>query len=309
MKGRILNALRSDNGIVSGEAFSRKLGVSRVSVWKHIKNLQACGYPIVSTAKGYRLSGFFDALFSWEFPGRENHIHYFPEASSTMEIAKEMARKGCRHFTIVIAGRQQQGRGRLRRVWLSAEGGLYFTMVLRPPVPTALTPRINFLASLVLAQTLRRLYSIEAKVKWPNDILVNGKKISGMLSEMEADFDMATFINIGIGVNVNNDPSDRELGATSLKKLLGKAFSRKELLSCYLDEFENRLKRIALDDVIPEWKRHTVTLGQHVRIVTIRETVEGVAVDVDENGALILKLPDGSLKKIVSGDCFHSRGS
>lgn len=305
MKGQILKALRSDNGIVSGEAMSRTLGVSRVSVWKHIKNLQEYGYPIVSTPKGYHLSGSFDALFPWEFPGRETQIHYFPEAASTMEIAKEMARKSCPHFTIVIAGRQQQGRGRLKRVWLSAEGGLYFTMVLRPPVPTALTPRINFLASLVLAQTLRRLYSIDAKVKWPNDILVDGKKISGMLSEMEAESDMATFINIGIGVNVNNDPFHREPAATSLKKIHGKEFSRKALLTDYLDAFESRLESLSLDAVIPEWKRYTLTLGRPVKIVTTRETVEGVAEDVDENGALLLRLPDGSSKKIVSGDCFH----
>jgi len=305
MKSPILKALQTENGVVSGEVLSRTLGVSRVSVWKHIKTLQECGYPIVSTAKGYRLTGPFDALFSWEFPGRESRIHYFPEAASTMEIAREMARKGCPHFTVVIAGRQQQGRGRLRRVWLSDEGGLYFTMVLRPPVPTALTPRINFLASLVLAQTLARLYSVDAKVKWPNDILVDGKKISGMLSEMEAESDMATFINVGIGVNVNNDPSDREPGATSLKKIFGKEFSRKLLLIGFLETLENRFESLALDSVIPEWKRYAQTLGRPVRIVTTRETIEGVAVDVDENGALMLKLFDGTLKKIVSGDCFH----
>jgi len=305
MKGRILKALRSDEGIVSGEALSRMLGVSRVSVWKHIRNLKACGYPIAGTAKGYCLSGSFDALFPWEFPGRESRMHYFSEADSTMDIAKEMARRGCPHFTVVIAGRQEQGRGRLKRVWLSAEGGLYFTMVLRPPVPTAQATRINFLAALVLAQTLRRLYGIDANVKWPNDILVNGKKISGMLSEMEAESDMVTFINIGIGVNINNDPADREPGATSLKRIFGKEFSRKELLTDFLDAFENRLESLSLDAVIPEWKLYTMTLGRPVKIVTIRETVEGVAVDVDENGALLLQLPDGSFKKIVSGDCFH----
>ncbi|MEW6670556.1 MAG: biotin--[acetyl-CoA-carboxylase] ligase [Thermodesulfobacteriota bacterium] len=305
MKDRILKALRSDTGIVSGEALSRALGVSRVSIWKHIRNLQDCGYPIVSSAKGYRLDGSFDALFPWEFSGRETKIHYFPEATSTMEIAKEMARKGCPHFTVVIAGRQQQGRGRLKRVWLSAEGGLYFTMVLRPPVPTALSPRINFLASLVLAQTLQRLYCVDAKVKWPNDILVGGKKISGMLAEMEAESDMVTFINIGIGVNVNNDPSDREPAATSLKKIHGKAFLRKKLLTDFLDAFENRLETLSLEAVIPEWKRHTLTLGRQVKIVTTRETVEGLAMDVDENGALLLELADGSVKKIVSGDCFQ----
>jgi len=305
MKGRIIEALRAGNGIVSGQELSRTLGVSRVSVWKHIRNLQKCGYPIAATAKGYRLSGALDALFPWEFRGRESRIHYFPEVTSTMEVAKEMARKGYPHFTVVIAGRQQQGRGRLRRVWLADEGGLYFTMVLRPPVPTALAPRINFLAALVLAKTLNHLYRIDAKVKWPNDILVDGKKIAGMLSEMEAESDRVTFINMGIGVNVNNDPSDREPAATSLKKIFAKEFSRKTLLIDFLDAFESRLESLSLDAVIAEWKRYTLTLGRFVKIVTIRETVEGIAEDVDENGALLLRLEDGSIKKIVSGDCFQ----
>ncbi len=305
MKGNILKILRANRQIVSGESLSAELGISRVSIWKHIRKLQALGYEIMSTPKGYQLSGSPDVLFPWEFPERESLIHYFSEVSSTMSVARDMARKGCPHMTVVVAGSQKEGRGRLRRVWLSSEGGLYFTMVLRPQIPTALTPRINFLASLVLAQTLIRLYGIDAKVKWPNDILVGGKKISGMLSEMEAEGDMATFINIGIGINVNNDPSDKEPGAASLKKLLGKAFLRKELLSRFLNEFENRLDTLSLDTVIPEWKDYTMTIGQPVKIVTTQESVEGVAVDVDENGVLILKLLDGSLKKIVSGDCFQ----
>lgn len=305
MKGKILNILRADNRIVSGQALSAQLGISRVSIWKHIRKLQELGYRINSTPKGYQLIDSPDALFSWEFPGRESRIHYFPEVTSTMDIARDMARKGCPHFTVVIAGRQQKGRGRLKRTWFSAEGGLYFTMVLRPEIPIALAPRLNFLASLVLARTLRNLYGIDAGVKWPNDILVQGKKLSGMLSEMEAEADLVSFVNIGIGVNVNNDPTDKEPAAISLKKLQKKAFSRKELLIRFLNEFENRLDTVSHDKVISEWKRYTMTLNQPVRIVTTRDSTEGIAVDVDENGALILKLTNGSLKKIVSGDCYQ----
>ncbi len=126
-----------------------------------------------------------------------------------------------------------------------------------------------------------------------------------MLAEMEIESDLAVFINIGIGINVNNDPSGREPRATSLKKIFGKEFSRKKLLGAFLGAFEDRLESLSLDEVIPEWKRHSVTLGLPVKIVTMRETIEGVATDVDENGALILKQPDGTLKKVVSGDCFH----
>ncbi|MBA3036751.1 MAG: biotin--[acetyl-CoA-carboxylase] ligase [Desulfobacterium sp.] len=305
MKSQILNILRSDNKIVSGEELSAALKVSRVSGWKHIQSLQGSGYSIVAGPKGYRLDNSPDALFAWEFPERESSIHYFTETSSTMDAARDLARKGCPHYTIVIAGRQKKGRGRLSRVWLSSEGGLYFTLVLRPDIPSAHASRITFLASVVLAETIRKLYNIDAKVKWPNDILVGGKKISGMLSEMEAEADMVSFINIGIGINLNNDPTAKEPGATSLKKLKGKEFLRKELLSVFLDEFEKRLDTKSFDDVISKWKQYTMTLNQPVKIVTTRDTYEGIAVDVDENGALILKLENGTLQKVVCGDCFQ----
>jgi len=291
--------------VVSGEVLSDTLGISRVSIWKHIRKLQALGYRIDSTPKGYRLIDSPDAPFPWEFPGREGRMHYMPEVTSTMAVARDMARKGCPHLTVVVADRQTQGRGRLKRRWLSDQGGLYFTTVLRPEIPIALTPRLNFLASLVLARTVQQLFHIDARVKWPNDILVKGKKLAGMLSEMEAEADLVNFVNIGIGVNVNNDPTDKEPGATSLKNLGGKSFPRKKLLAGFLDAFEKRLDPLSLDTVISEWKRYTVTLNQPVRVVTRRETTEGIAVDLDDTGALILRLPDGTQKKIVSGDCFQ----
>jgi BirA family biotin operon repressor/biotin-[acetyl-CoA-carboxylase] ligase len=216
-----------------------------------------------------------------------------------------MARSGCPHLTVVVAGRQQKGRGRLRRVWLSSEGGLYFTMVIRPEIPTALTSRVNFFAALILAQTLQKMFQIDAKVKWPNDILIGGKKLSGMLSEMEAEADMVTFVNVGLGINVNNDPTPSEPGAVSLKKILGRDISRTRLLAEFLDEFEKRYNVDALHNVIAEWKKYTMTLDQRVRIVTTRETTEGLAVDVDENGALILELADGNRKTVICGDCFQ----
>jgi BirA family biotin operon repressor/biotin-[acetyl-CoA-carboxylase] ligase len=149
------------------------------------------------------------------------------------------------------------------------------------------------------------MYQIEAAVKWPNDILVNERKLSGMLSELEAEADRVFFINIGMGINVNNDPTGVEPRATSLKKLMGREISRIRLLSRFLDEFEDRLKSVDFENVILEWKKYAVTLQRQVRIVTQREVSEGLAVDVDENGALIVKLADGSLKKILYGDCFH----
>lgn len=305
MKGKILKELRSRKDIVSGEYLSSTLGISRVSVWKHIHKLQEFGYNILSASNGYQLIGSPDILFPWEFPGRESSIHYFFELSSTMDMAKDLARKNCPDFTVVIAGRQTKGRGRLNRQWLSDDGGLYFTLVLRPDIPLPMSSRVNFLASLTLARVLRDMYQLEAAVKWPNDILVDDRKLSGMLSELEAEADRVFFINIGMGINVNNDPTGVEPGAISLKNMLGCEISRVRLLARFLDEFEERLKNAEFENVISEWKQYTVTLQRQVRIVTQREVTEGLAVDVDENGALIVKLADGSFKKIIYGDCFH----
>jgi BirA family biotin operon repressor/biotin-[acetyl-CoA-carboxylase] ligase len=305
MKPRILTILRRVNGIVSGEVLSAELGISRVSIWKHIRKLQESGYEIESGPKGYRLIRDPDIPFAWEFPGRSDRVHYFKEVSSTMDIALEMARKGCPGGSVVVADRQLKGRGRLARLWRSAQGGLYFTMVLKPEMPPALGARVSFAASLHLALTLKRLHGVEARVKWPNDILVDEKKIAGMLSLMEAEVDRIDFLNIGIGLNVNNDPSKQEPGATSLKRLLGHAVSRKQILADFLDAFEPQLTESALSTVIDQWKAHTVTLNRPVKIVTTRESLSGIARDIDPAGGLVLELADGSTRTVIYGDCFH----
>lgn len=305
MKGRILNILKTETGVVSGEMISARLGISRVSVWKHIKKFQEVGYNIKASPKGYRLIGAPDVLYPWEFGDKERNIHYFDEVDSTMDIARELARKQCPHFTVVIAGRQKKGRGRLKRSWLSSEGGLYFTVVVRPEIPLVLSSRVSFAASMILAKTLRNMFKINAMVKWPNDILVDGKKISGILSEMEAEIDRISFINIGLGINVNNDPTPYEPMATSLKKILGKEVPRIEVLKAFLCHFEDTVNEADFANAVSEWKRYTETLNRHVRIVTAHEISEGLALDVDDNGALILQLANGSLKKIIYGDCFH----
>jgi len=304
-KGQLLKELRSQREIISGEQLSATLGISRVSVWKHIHKLQELGYQIMSTPNGYRLIDSPDIPFPWEFADRDYNLLYYPEVSSTMDTAKELARKDCPDFTVVVAGRQTRGRGRLRRQWLSDDGGLYFTMVLRPDIPVLLSSRVNFLASLTLARVLRELFQIDAAVKWPNDILVDGHKISGMLSELEAETDRVLFISIGMGINVNNDPSGAEPAASSLKKITGREISKKMLLARFLAEFEECIKRADFENVISEWKRYTVTLNRRVKIVTHKEVSEGLAVDVEQDGALILELADGTRKKIVYGDCFH----
>ena len=305
MKRHILENLRKNQGIVSGQVLSAQLGISRVSIWKHIQQLQALGYEIRSSAKGYRLGNSPDVPYPWEFADRESKIIYHAELTSTMDAAKQLARKGCPDFTTVIAGRQTSGRGRLNRQWFSDEGGLYFTVVLRPDLPPVLSFRVSFLASLTLARTLNEMFGIDVRVKWPNDLLVDERKICGMLSELEAEADRVAFINVGIGLNVNNDPSGIEPAATSLKAILGRTVSVKDIVACYLDAFEQRMQTLEHDQVIEEWKMYTVTLNREVRVVTTRDVFTGEAIDVDDNGALVLKCADGSVKRILYGDCFH----
>ncbi len=305
MKSQLLKILSHDGELISGETISKQLGISRVAVWKHIQKLQACGYEIESGPTGYSLKFSPDIPYSWEFHRREPNIHYFDQLDSTMDTARQMARKGCPDFTVVIAGTQIQGRGRMDRSWVSQKGGLYLTLVLRPDIPAVMSPRVNFAASLVLAQTLRDTCGIDARVKWPNDILVHGQKISGMLSEMEAAEDRVAYINIGIGINMNNQPPPDLPTATSVRALKGEAVSRTNFLAEFLDRLEAKLHPQDFSRVIADWKSISATLGQQVRIVSRNEITEGKAMDVDPNGALIVETPDKTLKTIYYGDCFH----
>ncbi len=305
MKGELLKELRSKREIISGAQLSATFEISEVSVGRYIAKLQELGYQILSTHQGYRLIGSPDIPFPWEFDEGKFNIVYYPEVSSTMDIAKDLGRKNCPDFTVVVAGRQTRGRGRLKRQWLSDDGGLYFTMVLRPDIPVVLSSRVNFLASLTLARLLRESYKIEAAVKWPNDILVDGRKISGMLSELEAESDRVMFISIGMGINVNNDPSLAEPLASSIQTITGQETSKTLLLARFLEDFENSLKKTKLENVVSEWKKYSVTLNRRVKIVTLTEVSEGRAIDVEPDGTLVLELADGSHKRIVYGDCFH----
>ena len=305
MKGRILKILREqENKIVSGEELSARLGISRVSIWKHINALKELEYEIVSGPTGYQLTTSPDIPYSWEIPEFESLVHYFPEVGSTMDKARDMARQGCPHFTVVAAGAQTKGRGRLKRQWLSASGGLYFTVVLKPEILAALSHRLNFAASYTLACTFREMFNIEAKVKWPNDVLVNDAKLVGILSELETESDMVGFVNIGIGINANNNTSSVDQKAASLKELLGHEVSRKDILARFLADFNRRLNHEDLEDIIGKWKEHNATLGRNVRIVTMTQEIEGRAVDVDNDGALLLELKSGELERITYGDCF-----
>ena len=304
-KQTIYNLLNRADEVVSGETLSAELGVSRVSVWKHVQGLVKSGVSIVSSPKGYRLTRDPDSLVPWAFDAWQDRVHYFQETGSTMDEAMVLARRGCVDFSVVVAQRQTHGRGRMQRTWLSADGGLYFTVVVRPDIPMMLAGLVNLAAAVVMAKLLRSLYQVEACLKWPNDILVGNHKLCGLLSQMEAEGDQVAHMNIGIGLNVNNSPETEAPMAISLKALLGRPVPRREILVAFLNLFENRMSTFDPDAVISEWKSNNVTLGRTVCVITVKDMVEGTAVDVDAHGGLILQLADGTCQTVMHGDCFH----
>jgi BirA family transcriptional regulator, biotin operon repressor / biotin---[acetyl-CoA-carboxylase] ligase len=304
-KEKIIEILKDSDQPISGQEISRHLNVSRVAVWKHIGQLKNSGFEIESSAKGYSLIAIPDTPFPWMFAGRSARIHYFPELGSTMDTAMQLARNGCPPFTVVIADRQVKGRGRLQRMWQSEAGGLYFSIVLRPVLIPTVCPVINFAAALDLVETLEHCCQVRADVKWPNDVLVNGRKIAGILAQMEAEAEKVSFINIGIGLNVNNNPICDDKPAVSVLQLTGCQKDRAQILADFLDRFENRMADFSRKKVMAAWKLRNITLGRRVKVVTVRDSVEGLALDVDENGGLILESEDGSHHTVLYGDCFH----
>lgn len=306
MKEKIIAMLQQSAGPLSGEEISRRLEVSRVAVWKQIGQLKESGIEIEAGAKGYRLLSSPEVPFPWLFGERSSRIHYHPEVDSTMNRATELARADCPPFTVVVADRQSAGRGRLQRQWQSADGGLYFSVVLRPRLLPREGPVINFAVALTLVASLAECCGISARVKWPNDVLVEEQKIAGILSQMEVEAEQIAFVNIGIGINLNNRPEIADKPAVSALQLTGRRVNRAGVLADFLDRFEAQLAHFSPTKVIAEWKAATVTLGRQVRIVTVRESCAGLAVDMDEDGGLILELADGSRRTVFYGDCFHS---
>ncbi|WP_022664394.1 biotin--[acetyl-CoA-carboxylase] ligase [Desulfospira joergensenii] len=304
----ILNSLYQAGGeTVSGSKISEITGISRVAVWKHIKSLKASGIDILSQPRGYALVDPEDLLEPFCFPrGRQDRIFHFQKVESTMDKARELAREGAPHFSCVVSEHQSKSRGRLDRQWVSSKGGLWFTLILKPDLPPPLAWIFNFAASSCLSRVLSRMFDLDVRVKWPNDLLLNGEKLVGMLSEMETRADMINFLLLGIGLNVNNETRSESFRAASLKTALGRAVPRKKILAEFLTRFEELTGSMDPAQIIAQWKTRTATIGSRVRVETQNQIYEGIARDVDESGALIIEDKNNQIQKIIYGDCFHS---
>ncbi len=307
---RILEILREKDEILSGEKLARELDVSRVAIWKAIKRLQEKGYSIRVSRKGYTLENKdiilpedLEKIISRSSLFRTAHYYY--EIPSTMDLAKEIAESGI--SGLILAEKQKSGRGRLGRYWDSQQGGLWLTLALIIPLPLKETFILSYLSSLAVVRALNKSYNIHATLKWPNDILLSGKKLGGILLELKAEVDLLSYALIGIGINVNNKVSEKnfEIPAISISEFLGTNVKRLPLLANLIEQFENLFR--SRNTIIEEWKKHSDTLGKMVRINTLEETIEGIAYDIDRDGALLVRTKNNVIKRIFSGDCFHLR--
>ncbi len=302
-KQHILSSIRNTTAPVSGETLSGNLGISRVAVWKHISSLKEKGYDICSSGAGYMLKSEKDFLYPWEFPGRD--ITYVENTESTMILAREMkeGQPPDREMKIIVAGKQSGGRGRLGRKWISREGGLYFTLMTSSSLPPSFAPLESLKTGALLASLLRKTYSIPAQVKWPNDVLVDGEKICGVLIEIGGEVDRLSFMHVGIGINVANTVPG-EVQACSIKNLVSPSVTRKDILTRFLKDYQ-KAQSWEPDTVLAFWKRHTSMLGKTVRISQPFGTVSGTAVDVERDGSLLVA--DGNrVHRITAGDVRYA---
>ena len=315
----ILSSLRAaGDGAVSGAQLSQELGVTRAAIWARIEDLRSLGYDIeASPHRGYRLlnapnvlhaDDLISRLGATQVIGRD--IRVFQETTSTNDVIEKLARDGVKEGVVVFAESQTKGRGRLGRRWLSpAKRGLWFSVLLRPDLRPQEVTRLTVASATALRRAIELQTGLKPEIKWPNDILIGGSKVAGILTELSAELDRVKYLILGIGVNVNLNPGDfpaelRRL-ATSLKAELGQPVSRPELAVAILRELDHDYARIdpgqfaALAD---EWEEHGATIGREVVIRTGDRQIRGRAESLGDDGELLLRTIHGHLERITGGD-------
>jgi len=318
MRQKILDFLKRKQDYVSGDQVSHRLGISRQALWKHIQELKESGYDIVAVPHlGYRLESSPDRLFDYEvlrelkteFVGRK--IYYFESVASTMDTAFQLGLKGAGEGAIILTETQTKGRGRLGRSWFSPKyKGIYLSLILRPKILPGGAPILTLLSAVSICEAIKDITGLDTKIKWPNDIISNNKKLGGILTELSAETDKVNFVVIGIGLNVNNDKKSLISGAVSLKNEKKENINRIELLQEILRRIENNyllLQRKGSSQIIDKWRENNITLGRRVKVYSQKEHFEGEAVDIDKDGALLLRNDHGMVQKITAGDVVHCR--
>ncbi|OHB32779.1 MAG: biotin--[acetyl-CoA-carboxylase] ligase [Desulfuromonadaceae bacterium GWC2_58_13] len=314
----ILNLFREHPGtFVSGEEISQKLGVSRTAVWKKIRLLRDLGYTIDAvTSRGYRLAASPDALMIEELrSGLDTRVVgcelvFFDETDSTNTRARELGDQGHPAGTVVIADRQTAGKGRLGRKWVSPPGvNLYTSVLLRPPILPFDGPQLTFISAVAVARAIRDVSGLSPSVKWPNDILLSGKKVAGLLNEMNAETEGVRYIILGIGVNLNMDvaqfPEDLRYPATSVALEKGEAVSRlafARTLYRHLDRLYLTYLDQGFAPIVSAWEELCDLVGRQVEVDCQSRILRGTVEGLDTDGALLVRTDNGTREKIMAGD-------
>lgn len=315
MKEKILALLKSTSDYVSGQDICNRLGVSRTAVWKNINALKQEGYEIDSVNnKGYRLISEPDIINEMRI--REymhtkwmaKNIIYLPVTDSTNTQAKRLGEEGAEHGTFVVTQCQTAGRGRRGRSWESPEGNVYFTFILRPDVEVSRASMITLISALALAKAIEKVTGLHTQIKWPNDVVANGKKLCGILTESSTDLEYINYVVVGIGINVNQTSFPDELAdkASSLLLELGHSVNRGAVLGEFLNLFEVYydifIKTEDMSGLIDVYNEMLVNCGREVKIIEKDKERILKAIGIDENGGLIVENQEGVRESIISGE-------
>ena len=305
--------LLAGGGFVSGEAISRELGVSRVAVWKRVTALREQGWRIESGGKrGYRLIAgdsldpalWTGSLSTVRYGRGENR--YEREVTSTNTVVKEMAIAGAPDGSLCVAESQTAGKGRLGRAWSAPAGkGLWVSTLLRPQLPPDQAPLITLCAALAMREAVWRVTGLNAGIKWPNDLVYQGRKLCGILLELSADPDRVEYVVIGTGLNVREGAYPPEIAerAAALEEFAPPPL-RRDLLTCYLSALETSVALVeqqGIEGILEAYTAHCVTLGARVQ-VSGAVNLTGTAETIDGTGALLVRTEDGELRRVISGD-------
>jgi BirA family biotin operon repressor/biotin-[acetyl-CoA-carboxylase] ligase len=313
--GEFVVLLLSEAGFISGQALAKKAGISRSAVWKQIRALRKYGYSIESRhGLGYRLVSRTDLPVPWElarvlntsFVGKQ--VVFREVVDSTQNLALSLAARQDSHGTVVIAEQQKSGRGRQKRKWLSPKGGIWLSVILRPEIPTARITLLPFAAALAVCNAIRAT-GLDARLKWPNDVMVSGKKVAGILLDISAEADQVNHAVIGIGINANVDANAisarlEGIKITSISDELGRTVSRLDLAKTLLENLERyylEMEKRGPSAIMQEWKKNSDMLGRKVTVSQGGKTIQGLAVDVNDDGSLLLRTGASDVN-IVFGD-------
>lgn len=316
MKRRILSALYRADDFISGQELCEELHVSRTAVWKTINHLKEDGYEIQAVSrKGYKILSSPDQITGEEVGARlrtkrlGGEIHYYESIDSTNNEAKRLAEQGAPHGTLVLAEKQEKGKGRRGRVWDTPGGSsIAMSLLLRPSLAPGHASMVTLVMGLAAARACRELCGVEAEIKWPNDIVVNGRKICGILTEMSAEMDCINYLVVGTGINVNQQSFPEEIQdvAASLLGSSGKKTNRASLAALCLDRFEEYFEVFLgtedLTGLEREYNEMLAGKDKKVRVLEPGNEHEGISRGINRKGELLVELPDGTTEAVYSGE-------